>query len=431
MVQTVDNQSDGLPDTTGAFRSVSATYAAEDLDDPYALYARLRDSAPVMAGDILAKYGIPSQSDYANTGRQVFSLFRHADVSAVLCDDSNWSTELLKDGLGTFLGEMFLSARNGESHRVLRRLLQPCFSPEVTRRWKNIIVAPLVEREYGIPLREKGRAELIADLAMPFPVRAIYAILGFPDDSASVAQFADWALQILNGPQVDPDKLEASMERAFAAAGMLDESVRGVVAERRRSGATGEEMIDRLIRAEYEGQSLDDGQIAGIVRMMLPAAAETTTRTIGNLMLHLLEDPALLARVRDDRSLLPRALNESMRLEPVAGFLARQATRDIEVGGVAIPSGAAVTLVIASANRDERMFERPDIFDLDRHQQVNLGFGSGVHMCIGMPVARVEIEAAANMLLDLPNLRLDPEQPAPRRSGMQFRGPAAIHLIWD
>ncbi|MDB5686604.1 MAG: hypothetical protein JWR77_1193 [Rhizorhabdus sp.] len=305
-----------------AFRSVSATYDA-DVADPHALYARYRRGEPVIEGDILARYGIPSQADYANKGRPVFTLFRHADIAAVLRDEKTWSTELLKDGLGTFLGDMFLSGRTGESHRLLRRLLQPCFAPDVTRRWKDKVIAPLIEREYGGAWRARGRAELIADMAMPFPILAIYAILGFPNDPASVTRFAGWALQILNGPQIDPERAAEAMARAFEAADLLDQHVGAVVAERRAAGADGNELIDRLIRANADGDRLDDRQIAGIVRMMLPAAAETTTRTLANLMVHLLSDPILFERVRDDRTLLPRAVNESMRLEPVAGFLAR------------------------------------------------------------------------------------------------------------
>lgn len=413
-----------------AFRAVTATYDAA-LDDPHRLFADLRRTAPVMPGDILARYGIPSQADYANKGRQVFSLFRHADIAAVLRDERQWTTSLLQDGLGAFLGDMFLSGRSGAPHRLLRRLLQPSFTPEVARRWKDSVIAPLVEREYGQPWRSRDRAELVTELALPFPIRAIYAILGFPDEPVAIRRFADWALQILNGPQVDPAKAEQAMARAFDAARLLDKHVRAIVAARRAGGGAGDDMIARLIRADADGTSLDDGQIAGIVRMMLPAAAETTTRTLANLMVHLLSDPALLARVRDDRALLPAALNESMRLEPVAGFLARQAVCDVEIGGVTIPAGAAVSLAMASANRDESVYPDPDRFDLDRVQQGNLSFGFGLHMCLGMPIARIELEAAANMLLDLPNLRFDADHPLPRLSGLQFRAPQMVHLRWD
>ncbi len=417
-------------DTNAAFRSVSATYDAAGIADPYPLYAQARRTEPVMEGDILARFGIPSQADYANSGRRVFSVFRHADVRAVLQDDVLWSSDLLADGLGTFLGEMFLSARDGRSHRALRGILQTCFAPDAVKRWSGLI-KPMIEREFGRRLRPTGRAELLRDLALPFPIRAIYTILGFPDDPRSAARFADQALRILNGPQVDPEKAEEAMAQAFAAAAELDRSVRDIVREKRKAGAGGDDMIARLIRAEVDGVGLDDGQIAGTVRMLLPAAAETTTRTLANLMVLLLERPETLARVRDDRRLIPKAIGEAMRLEPVAGYLARRATRDTELAGVPIPAGAAVSLVIGSANRDGTMFERPDDFELDRPLRPSFGFGHGVHMCLGMPVAKLELEAAANLLLDLPNLRLDPAAPAPVIRGLQFRGPDAVHLAWD
>src|SRR5690554_4640030 len=116
---------DGEP----AFTAVSAIYDGAGLDDPHSLYARLRATSPVMEGDILARYGVPSQADYANRGRKVFTLFRNADITEVLRNDKLWTTELLTDGLGSFFGDMFLSGRSGAAHRSLRNLLQPCFAP--------------------------------------------------------------------------------------------------------------------------------------------------------------------------------------------------------------------------------------------------------------------------------------------------------------
>jgi len=414
-----------------AFRLVSSTYDVDEVIDPFVLFRALRRTSPVMAGDILARFGVPSQADFANRGRQVFSVFRHADVAAVLRDDKLWSTDLLADGLGAFLGDMFLSARDGPPHRQLRGLLQACFAPAALRDWNRQLIVPLAEAGYGAALRPRGKMELLADLALSFPIRAIYTILGFPDDPAAAERFADQALLILAGPQVDPEKSKIASARAFQAADELDATVRAIVAKKRRTGAEGIDMMSRLIRAEFEGHRLDDGQIAGAVRMMLPAAAETTTRTLANFMVHMLQNPSIMAQVRDDRSLLPKAIAESMRLEPVAGFLARRAVVDTDIDGVAIPAGAAVSLAIGSANRDEAVFEEPDIFRLDRPLKPAMGFGHGVHMCIGMPVARMELKAAINMLLDLPGLRPDPDHAPPAITGFNFRGPEAVHLVWD
>ncbi|MFA5495616.1 MAG: cytochrome P450 [Porticoccaceae bacterium] len=418
---------DGEP----AFTAVSAIYDGAGLDDPHSLYARLRATSPVMEGDILARYGVPSQADYANRGRKVFTLFRNADITEVLRNDRLWTTELLTDGLGSFFGDMFLSGRSGAAHRSLRNLLQPCFAPAVLKRWQDTLITPLTENVFGSALRQKRHAELVSELFLPFPIRTIYAILGFADDPESVEYFADLALRVLAGPQVDPAKAELTMARAFEASHKLHDFIVAVVADRRAAGADGEDMISRLIRAEFEGRALSDDEIGDIVRMLLPAAAESTTRTMSNLLVHLFANPDVLARLRADRSLLPKVLKESMRLEPVAAFLARQAAEDTDIGGVAIPAGAAVSIVIASALRDETLFEHPNDFDIDRPSIPTLGFGYGAHMCLGMPVAKLEIDAAMNLLLDLPNLRLDPVHSAPVVRGMQFRGPEVVHVVWD
>jgi cytochrome P450 len=148
-------------------------------------------------------------------------------------------------------------------------------------------------------------------------------------------------------------------------------------------------------------------------------------------MVVLFAHPETLDRVRADRSLVPKAMNESMRYDPVAGYLARQATHDVTLSDAAIPAGTAASVSISSAHRDPRVFENPEVFDIDRPAKVNLGFGYGIHLCLGMPVAKLEIEAAVNALLDLPNLRLDPAMPPPQIRGITMRGPDAVHIAWD
>jgi cytochrome P450 len=422
-------------DTRPAFAAVSDTYSGTGPPDPHAVYAEMRRTQPVMAGDILARYGVPSQADYGNKGRKVFSLFRNADIAAVLRNDKQWTTELLRDGLGVFLGDLFLSARNGEAHRTLRNLLQPCFLPRQLEYWDKAIIKPLAHDFFGGRLREKTRAELVSEVFLPLPIHAIYRVLGLADEPHRIEHFADLALRVLAGPQTEAEQAEETMARAFAASRQLHAAIVEVVAERRARArgrsSDGLDLISYLLEAPFEGRPLTDDEIAEIVRMLLPAASESTTRTLSNLVLHLFANPNILARLKADRALLPKVLQESMRLEPVAAFLARQAAADTQIGGVAIPAGAGVSLVIASAMRDEAVFDHPDVFDIDRPQKPVTGFGHGVHLCLGMPVAKLEIDAAINMLLDLPNLRLDPAMPAPQLRGMQFRGPDAIHVVWD
>jgi cytochrome P450 len=148
-------------------------------------------------------------------------------------------------------------------------------------------------------------------------------------------------------------------------------------------------------------------------------------------MLLLLERPALLERVRQDRSLVGKAIDEAVRLEPVATFKVRQAAEDLELGGLQVPKGAMVQAIVMSAHRDEEVFEHPDTFDLDRKAKPTFGFGFGPHMCIGQYIAKTELTVAVNAVLDLlPNLRLDPDAPAPKITGAQLRGPHTLQVVW-
>ncbi len=409
------------------FAEISSVYGT-DTEDPHAVYREARSREPVMVGDILAKWNVPSQADYSNLGRQVFTLFRYDDVLQVLRDPKTFTSTLLQEGLGQFLGGFLLTGMDDATHKVTRKLLAPAFSPKAIAGWK-MLLTPVVA-EAVAKLEPRGKAELMEDLLLPLPVRLIYEIIGFPKDEAKTQEFAARGMRILVGPQRDPEKAKASMAAAFVAAQELYDDTLDVVRQRRVEGSVGEDLIGYLLRAEADGEKLDDAHITELIRQMLPAAAETTTRSFGSMLVALLERPALLARIRDDRSLVAKAVNEGMRWETASQFLARQAAVDVEFYGVTVPAGAALSLCTGSANRDETVFDNPDEFDIDRPQKVNVGFGAGVHMCLGMPVAKTEMEAMLNALLDLPNLRLDPHQPAPKIVGAQLRGPRALHVVW-
>ena len=130
--------------------------------------------------------------------------------------------------------------------------------------------------------------------------------------------------------------------------------------------------------------------------------------------------------------MIGKLIDETVRYEPVATFKVRQASRDVEVGGVLVPKGGLVQCMVISANRDEDVFDNADQFDIDRKVKPSFGFGWGAHMCIGQFVAKVEINCAINAILDLfPNIRLDPSMPAPVIAGAQLRGAKSIHVIWD
>jgi cytochrome P450 len=410
------------------FAAVSDMFGT-DINDPHSLYRQYRTIQPVMEGDILARFGVPSQADYSNLGRQVFTLFKYHDVLAVLRDSTTYSSTLLNEGLGKFFGGFLLTGMENGRHKQIRSLLAPAFSPRAVQEWK-VMLGP-VAQDAVAALRPAGRAELINDLLLPLPVRMIYEIMGFPHDTEQMNAFAARALKILVGPQRDPEKMRISMEAAFQAAQELYDETLHIVRQRRAAGSLGNNLIGYLLRADNKGDTLYDSEITELIRQFLPAAAETTTRSFGSMLVALLQDPALRERVTNDRALVSKVVSEGMRWETASQFLARQANIDVEIRGVKIPAGAALSLATGSGNRDEEIFENPDVFDIDREQRTNLGFGAGAHLCLGMQVARTEMEAMLNALLDLPKLRLDPSQPPPVIVGAQLRGPRTIHVIWN
>ena len=379
----------------------------------------------------MSKYGVPNIAGH-DADRPTFTLFRHADVKNVLRDAQNFTSGFIAEGLGAFVDGLILTGMDGEAHKKVRALLQPIFMPAVVNDWKVNVMDPVVRNDYLANMQARKRADLM-EFGLHFPVRLIYELIGFPnDDPETVKQYAAWALDILSGPQVNPSNAAAARERALSASRHLYDAIIERVKAVRAVGSEGNDLISRLILAEYEGRALDDHEITTFVRSLLPAAGETTTRTFGSLMVLLLERPELLERVRQDRSLVPKAVDEAVRFEPVATFKVRQAARDLELAGMNIPKGAMVQCIVSSANRDEAVFANSETFDIDREVKPSFGFGFGPHTCIGQFIAKAELQVALNAILDLlPNLRFDPDQPRPVITGAQLRGPHSVPVVWD
>ena len=415
-----------------AYTAVSEMFRGADVDF-HGLCREMRQSSPVYEGDFIKRLGVPTNAG-VHEARPTVALFKYHDVMAVLKDGTNFTSGFIAEGLGAFFDGLIILAMDGEQHRRVRALLQPAFMPETVNRWRPRIDR-VIREDYLLPLVPLKKAELM-DFGLNFPVRSIYAVMGFPeDDPEKYKQYAGWALTMLGGNQIDPAKAPEARRQAGIAVKALYDSIKEVVIRRRvelGNGAQGDDLISRLLRAEYEGHHLDDHEVTTFVRSLLPAAGETTTRTFSSVMTLLLERPELLARVRADRSLVARVIDETVRFEPVSTFKVRQAANDIEIGGVKIPKGAMVQAMVASANRDDEVFENADVFDIDRRMKPSFGFGFGVHMCIGQFVAKIELSCAINAILDLfPNVRLDPEQPAPVITGAQLRGAKSVAVIWD
>lgn len=412
-----------------AYASVSDLYRGKT-DDLYAACREMRKTTRVYEGDFIAKFlGVPTNAGLQT--RPTYAVFQYQDVMNVLKDANTFTSGFILEGMGKVWDGLMILGMDGEAHRKVRALLQPAFMPENVNKWRPKIDR-VVREDFIAPMLPNKKADLM-EMGLNFPVRAMYALVGFPEDNPDqYNQYAVWALSMLAANQLDKAKAEEGRRIAAIAVKSLYDALMEQVKRRRAEGATGDDLITRLMNAEYEGHKLDDHDVATFARSLLPAAGETTTRTFSAAMTFLLTIPGLLDRVRNDRNLVPKLIDEAVRFEPSSTFKVRETSADVQIGDVTIPKGSFVQCMVASANRDESAFENPDVFDIDRRQKPSFGFGFGPHMCIGQFVAKLELNCAINGILDLmPNVRLDPDQPAPLIEGAHLRGAKNVHVIWD
>jgi cytochrome P450 len=220
------------------------------------------------------------------------------------------------------------------------------------------------------------------------------------------------------------------MDKAMNASKSLYDYLVTFVHERRVT--PGNDMISVLAHASHDGQQLTDDEIIAFCRLLLPAGAETTYRSSSNLTFGLLMHPDQLTAVRDDRSLLPQAIEEGLRWEPPLLTIMRTATTDTKVSGVDVPAGSVMVVNMGAANHDERRWDHADEFDIFRTPSAHVAFASGPHMCLGMHLARMETKVVLNHVLDrLPNLRIDPDADAPYITGMTFRSPPRLPVLFS
>jgi cytochrome P450 len=414
-----------------AYASVSDTYRGKT-DDLYAACREMRKTTRVYEGDYIATFlGVPTNAGQQAGTRPTYAVFQYQDVMNVLKDATHYTSGFILEGMGKVWDGLMILGMDGPAHRQVRNLLQPSFMPENVNKWRPKIER-VVREDFLLPLLPNKKADLM-EMGLHFPVRVMYALVGFPEDKPDeYNQYAAWALSMLAANQLDKDKAEEGRKIAVQSVKSLYDALMAQVQKRHAEGATGDDIISRLMRAEYEGHKLNDHEVATFARSLLPAAGETTTRTFSAAMVFLLTVPGLIERVRADRALVPKLIDEAVRFEPSSTFKVRETAADVQIGDTLIPKGSFVQCMVASANRDESVFENPDVFDIDRRQKPSFGFGFGPHMCIGQFVAKLELLCAINGILDLfPNIRLDPEQPAPKIEGAHLRGAKSVHVIWD
>lgn len=357
---------------------------------------------------------------------------RYADCHALLRDDrlsaDPTRSDLYRSLVADVWGEGSATDRlirrqflfmDPPDHTRLRALVQQAFTRRAVEDLRpriETIARGLVDAMY-----EKGVVDLMADLAYPLPVTVIAELLGVP--LADRERFEAWSRDLLGLLAVQSPSPEA-VDHADATVSAFLDYFRDLVRERRDRPA--DDLLTALGRAEDADDKLAEDEILATCLLLLVAGHETTANLIGNGTIALLEHPGELRRLREEPGLVPNAVEELLRYDSPVQATARTALEDIELDGKRVSRGDRVMLLLGSANRDPDAFDEPDRLVLDREPNRHIAFGSGIHFCLGAPLARLEARIALRTLLDrCPELRLA-EEPVRWKDTFPIRGPEAL-----
>jgi cytochrome P450 len=368
----------------------TSTGNATAVADPHRLLADLREAGPVHRVELLA-------------GMPVWLVTRYEDVRAALSDprlsnDPGHAAELPPGAVrGDLISRSMLGA-DPPRHTRLRRLVSREFTArrvEALRPRVQEITDALLDR-----ITPRGRADLVAEFALPLPVTVIGELLGVPEDERD--RFRTWTDEMLDRPfdvRRDQARVQAARARMH---GYLTE----LVAAKRAFPA--DDLLSALVTTPEDGEQLDEEELLAMTFLLLIAGYVTTVSLIGTGTLALLQEPGQLRRLTEDPTLVPAAVEEMLRFDgPVHPGVSRFAREDLEIAGTRIRRGDTVLLAVASADRDPRRFEAPDRLDVGAADGAHLAFGHGAHYCLGAPLARLEGQVAFTALLDrLPGLAL-------------------------
>ena len=319
--------------------------------------------------------------------------------------------------MGIVMGHTILEMDEPE-HQRYRGLIQQAFTKRALTRWENDLVRPIID-EHIDRFVERGRADLVREFTFPFPVFVIAGMMGLPREDHD--RFQRWSVELIS--------IVFNVDRGLRASEALRDYFARLLDERRNS--PGDDIISILAQAELDGLRLSDEEIFAFLRLLTPAGAETTYRATSNLLYGLLTHPDQLADLCADRGLLVAAIEEGLRWEPPLCNIMRRTGHGLDLAGVGVPEGAMVSVGLGAANHDPARWPDPERFDIHRKPQQHVAFGFGVHTCLGIHLARMEMRVAMTALLDrLPNLRLDPQAEDVHITGKGFRSPASLPVLF-
>ncbi|WP_210770916.1 cytochrome P450 [Streptomyces albidus (ex Kaewkla and Franco 2022)] len=324
----------------------------------------------------------------------LWHVFRYEDVQRASTDHAAFSSDRGRVMSGTKnIDRGNIVTMDPPEHGQIRKLISQAFAPRVIAGLAPRITE--VTEELLDAASGAGTLDLVDDLAYPLPVIVIAELLGVPTSDRDL--FRHWAQQFLNMQlrgRGDPELLRAIQEVLAEMKQYFAEQYR----ERLKN--PGDDLFTALSAAESDGQRLDEEEVVNFTGQLLLAGHVSTTVLLSNVVVCLQDNPEAAAAVRADRSLIPDVVEEALRLRTPSMHLGRITTEEVKIGGKVIPADSIVSAWLLSANHDERHFENPGAFDLDRRARDHLAFGHGVHFCIGASLGRQEGQLALSSLLD-------------------------------
>jgi len=353
-------------------------------------------------------------------------IARYADVITVLHDHERFTVRRpeipYRERIDPFGGAPTILTADPPVHARLRKLVSKAFTPRRVRELEpriREITADLLSHANG-----SSEVEAMATLANPLPVIVIAELLGV--SAADHAQFKQWSNDMISSFGQD---VAAGPSPAGLAA---KDELRRYLAEaiKQRSANPADDLISALITARDETDTLSENELLAFVVLLLLAGNETTTNLIGNGLLALCRNPEQQNRLRENREMIPRAIEEMLRYDPPVQMTVRMPTAATNVGGTEIAEGSLAFILLAAANRDPAHFPRPENFDVAREPNEHVSFGEGIHFCLGAPLARLEGAIAIEQMLEkFPRLQLaKPEAKLEYRGSMALRGLSELRL---
>ncbi|GAB4108949.1 MAG: cytochrome P450 [Roseiflexaceae bacterium] len=389
--------------------------------DPYRTFAQIRAETPVFYYPEMDLWVVTRYDDlsallrdhkrFSSVDAMIRTMRLPADVVAILSDSQEGQAASM------------ISVDPPE-HSRLRAFAQKALTPRRVALLEDSVRATVNRLVDGFI--DQGQAELIKQFAYQLPLRVICRLIGVPDaDAGKVNVWCDDVMEMLFGYPPHERLLECARSQVAYRRYL------GALVDQRTANPQ-DDFTSDLIHAVLAGeQQMTRAEVISMLAGLVMAGYETTVNALGNCIYNLLREPDRWQAILDDPSLIPNAVEENMRFDGTGVGIFRRAIEDVTLHGVTIPAGALVYVLFGSGNHDETQFPEPERFDLRRENaRQHLGFGLGIHYCIGAPLARLEMVVALQVLRErLPGLRLAPEDPMAYRPSVA-RGPLYLRVVW-